>query len=89
MSQQIFYTYPEEVKQEILDKVKNLDKLSLEEKKFWIDEYKVMKQIEWVDTIFFTKEELENWSYNFEDLNKLSKQKLKKSKLTTIRLPLD
>ena len=81
-----FY-YPRDIKQQILDKIKNLNKLPPKEREMWLEEYKIMEQRDGQETVFFTKEEIDKNKYSFEDLHRVGKEELQKSKMTTIRMP--
>ncbi len=83
MSKISISTYPENIKQQILEKIKNLDKLSPEEKKFWLDEYQIMQQWDWVEVIEYSQEEIKNLTLWKMKQNKRQSQ----STLTTIRIP--
>ena len=70
MPKKISVTYPEDIKKEILEKIKNLHNLPEKEQEFWLDEYKIMSQWEWTQTLSFANSEIERNELSFENLDK-------------------
>jgi len=78
------YYYPEDVKQQILQKIQHLEELSPQEREFRLDEYKIMQQRDGVPITEYEKEEFDNLKVSeFKQ-----KQQSKQSKPITIKMPV-
>ena len=84
MTKKTIYHYPDEVKEEILKKLKNLDKLSPEERKFRLEEYQTMQQRDWASVTEYSKETFDSLKVSEFEQNQQQKQ----SKPITIKMPL-